>query len=148
MLKLFPTPIVIATMPDAELLNAELKRIILAREQAGPSVERSNRGGWQSSWDMHEWGGEPMRKVLTYARAVVDDATVDRAGKRHKINWRINCWANINRSGHGNQFHTHPGALWSVSYYVDDGGVDADRSLGGEFEILDPRGVAPAMYAP
>lgn len=147
-LKLFPTPIVVATIPDAEPLNAELKRIILTREKTSESVERSNRGGWQSSWDMHEWGGEPMHKVLAYTRAIVDDATVDRAGNRHKINWRINSWANINRSGHGNQFHTHPGALWSASYYVDDGGVDADRSLGGEFEILDPRGVAPAMYAP
>lgn len=147
-LKLFPTPVVVATMADAEPLNAELKRIILDREKMSESVERSNRGGWQSSWDMQEWGGEPMRKVLAYAQAIVDDATVDRTGKRHKLSWRINSWANINRSGHGNQFHTHPGALWSASYYVDDGGVDADRSLGGEFEILDPRGVAPAMYAP
>lgn len=147
-LNLFPTPVVVATMPDAESLNAELKHLILARERTSESVERSNRGGWQSSWDMHEWGGEPIRKVLAYARAIVDDATVDRTGKHHKISWRINCWANVNRSGHGNQFHTHPGALWSASYYVDDGGVDADRSLGGEFEILDPRGVAPVMYAP
>lgn len=147
-LKLFPTPIVVATMPDAEATNAELKRIILERERMNESVERSNRGGWQSSWDIHEWGGEPMRKVLAYAQAIVNDATVDRAGNRPKIAWRINSWANVNRTGHGNQFHTHPGALWSVSYYVDDGGVDADRSLGGEFEILDPRGVAPAMYAP
>jgi uncharacterized protein (TIGR02466 family) len=148
LLKLFPTPVVIATMPDAEALNAELKRIILAREQASDSVERSNRGGWQSSWDMHEWGGASMQRVLAHARAIVDDATVDREGKHHKISWRINCWANVNRSGHGNQFHTHPGALWSASYYVDDGGIGADPSLGGEFEIQDPRGVAPVMYAP
>jgi uncharacterized protein (TIGR02466 family) len=147
-LKLFPTPIVIATIRDAAPLNAELKRVILAREKSSQSVERSNRGGWQSSWDMHQWGGEPMERLLVFAKAVVDDATVDREGNHHKIAWRINSWANINRTGHGNQFHTHPGALWSVSYYVDDGGVDADRSLGGEFEIMDPRGVAPAMYAP
>ena len=147
-LRLFPTPIVVATIPNAEPLNAELRRIILARESANASVERSNRGGWQSTWDMHEWGGAPMQKVLAYARALVDDATVDRAGKHHKIAWRINSWANVSRSGHGNQFHTHPGALWSVSYYVDDGGIGKDSSLGGEFEILDPRGVAPIMYAP
>jgi uncharacterized protein (TIGR02466 family) len=147
-LRLFPTPVVVATIPNAEPLNADLRRIILARESAHESVERSNRGGWQSSWDMHEWGGEPMQKVLAYARAIVDDATVDRAGNRQHITWRINCWANVNRSGHGNQIHTHPGALWSVSYYVDDGGIGADPSLGGEFEILDPRGVAPVMYAP
>ncbi len=147
-LKLFPTPVLIATLPDAEALNVELKRIILAREEASESVERSNHGGWQSSWDMHEWGGAPMDKVLAYARAIVDDATVDRSGKRHKLAWRINSWANVNRHGHGNSFHTHPGALWSACYYVDDGGIGADPSLGGEFEIADPRGVATIMYAP
>ena len=147
-LRLFPTPVLISAMPDAEGLNAELKRIILAREAASVSVERSNRGGWQSSWDMHEWGGAPMHKVLAHARAIADEATVDRTGGRHKITWRINSWANVNRSGHGNQFHTHPGALWSATYYVDDGGVADDPSLGGEFEMQDPRGVAPIMYAP
>jgi len=147
-LNLFPTPVVIATIPDAEALNAELKRIILAREESHGSQDRSNRGGWQSSWDIHEWGGEPAQKVLAYGRAICNDATVERNGKRHEYSWRVNCWANVNRSGHGNQFHTHPGALWSACYYVDDGGVDADRSLGGEFEIADPRGVATVMYMP
>jgi uncharacterized protein (TIGR02466 family) len=147
-LRLFPTPIVVATIPNALALNTELRRIILARESANESVERSNRGGWQSSSDMHEWGGAPIQRVLAYARAVVDDATVDRAGQHHKIAWRIDCWANVSRIGHGNQVHTHPGALWSANYYVDDGGIAANPSLGGEFEMLDPRGVAPVMYAP
>ena len=147
-MKLFPTPVVVATIPEPAALNAELRRIILEREATSASVERSNRGGWQSTWDMQSWGGEPIQKVLAFARAIVEDATVDRSGKRLELAWRINCWANVNRSGHGNQFHTHPGALWSVSYYVDDGGIDADPSLGGEFDILDPRGVAPVMYAP
>ena len=148
LLKLFPTPVLVATIPDSEALNAELKQIILAKERSSDSVARSNRGGWQSSWDMHEWGGAPMQKILAYARAIISDATVDRTGQHHKLTWRINCWANVNRSGHGNQFHTHPGALWSASYYVDDGGIGEDPSLGGEFEIADPRGVAPVMYAP
>lgn len=147
-LNVFATPLVIATLPEAEALNAELKRIILAREAGSESVQRSNHGGWQSTWDLHQWGGAPVQKVLAFARAIVDSVTVDRAGNRHAISWRINSWANVNRQGHGNQFHTHPGALWSVSYYVDDGGVGADASLGGEFEIQDPRGVAPVMYAP
>lgn len=147
-LMLFPTPLIVAEMPDAEPLNAELKRIILAREAQTETVERSNRGGWQSTWDMHEWGGPPMQRVLMHARAIVEEATVDRTGQRLPLSWRINCWANVNRHGHGNQFHTHPGALWSVSYYVDDGGIAEDPSLGGEFEIQDPRGVAPVMYAP
>ncbi len=148
LLHLFPTPLVIATMPDAEALNADLKRIVLAREAATESVQRSNQGGWQSSWDLHQWGGSPMQKVLTHLQAIVNEVTVDRAGQRHELAWRINAWANVNRLGHGNQFHTHPGALWSATYYVDDGGIGADPSLGGEFELQDPRGVAPVMYAP
>ena len=148
LLNLFSTPLVIATMPDAATLNAELKTLILAREASSASVERSNHGGWQSTWDMHQWGGAPMQKVLAFGRAMAEQVTVDRTGKRHDLSWHINCWANVNRLGHGNQFHTHPGALWSASYYVDDGGVGTDPSLGGEFEIQDPRGVAPIMYAP
>ena len=65
-----------------------------------------------------------------------------------RIAWRTNAWANVNRKGHGNEFHTHPGAYWSGTYYVDDGGIADDPELGGAFEMQDPRGVAPAMYAP
>src|SRR5262245_52858964 len=150
LINIFPTPLVLATMPDADALNPELKRIILAREAATESVQRSNQGGWQSTWDLHQWGGAPLQKVLSFMRAIADEITVDRAGERHELPWRINCWANVSRLGQGNQFHTHPGALWSATYYVDDGGTGTatDSSLGGEFEIADPRGVAPVMYAP
>ncbi len=147
-LKLFPTPIVVATIPGPEALNSELRRIILARESTHASVERSNRGGWQSTGDMQEWGGSPIQTVLSYARALAEDATVDRGGQQLRIPWRIECWANVGRAGSSHQLHAHPGALWSVNYYVDDAGIGADSSLGGEFEILDPRGVAPIMYVP
>ena len=148
LLNLFPTPLVIATLPDADALNAELKAIVLARAAQSESVQRSNQGGWQSTWDLHQWGGTPLHKVLNFMRTIADEVTVDRTGQRQQLRWRVNCWANVNRHGHGNQFHTHPGALWSATYYVDDGGIGADPSLGGEFEIQDPRGVAPVMYAP
>ena len=64
------------------------------------------------------------------------------------MTWRANMWANINKRGHGNEFHSHPGSFWSGVYYVDDGGIAADPSLGGELEFMDPRGPGPAMYAP
>jgi uncharacterized protein (TIGR02466 family) len=57
-------------------------------------------------------------------------------------------WANVNRSGHSNEVHSHPGAYWSGVYYVDDGGIGADPALGGELEFLDPRGPLPVMNAP
>ena len=144
----FPTPVAVATLNGSAALNAELKRAILERVQAHPGVQHSNLGGWQSSWDFADWGGQPARAIIDAARALADKLTADRAGQPARVPWRLNAWANVNRIGHANEFHTHPGAFWSASYYVDDGGIDADPALGGEFEIQDPRGVAPAMYAP
>jgi uncharacterized protein (TIGR02466 family) len=144
----FATPVVVATLPDAVELNAELKRIILQRERQHQSVQHSNLGGWQSSWDFEEWGGTPAKRLLGAARELATRMTADRSGKPVRIAWKTNAWANVNRRSHGNEFHTHPGAYWSGTYYVDDAGIGDDPSLGGEFEMQDPRGVAPAMYAP
>ena len=144
----FATPIALVRLPEFGGLNAALRETVLARERQLPSVHHSNLGGWQSSWDFAEWGGEAGRAVLGAAAALADKLTSDRAGQPVSVAWKMNAWANVNRAGHGNEFHTHPGAYWSASYYVDDGGIAADPSLGGEFEIQDPRGVGPAMYAP
>jgi uncharacterized protein (TIGR02466 family) len=145
---LFATPVAVVRVPDGTRLNAELRATILACEARAPSNDHSNLGGWQSSWDLDDWGGDAARRLLDFARQLADRLTVDRAGRPVRVDWRMNAWANVNRSGHGNEFHTHPGCYWSGTYYVDDGGIGDDPSLGGEFEIQDPRGVAPAMYRP
>jgi len=147
-LQLFATPVMIARLPDHDMLSRELKRVILAKMTESSGTQHSNLGGWQSSWDMEAWGGPSLERILTAARRLADRLTVDRQGEAVHVDWKINCWANVNRSGHGNEFHTHPGSFWSGTYYVDDGGIGDAPNLGGEFEIQDPRGVAPAMYAP
>lgn len=144
----FPTPVAVLDLPESDRLNGVLGPMILDREKSQPSVDHSNLGGWQSTDDFQDWGGDAGAELLGHATALASHLTADRDGKPVEIKWRVNSWANINRQGHGNEFHTHPGCFWSGCYYVDDGGADADRSLGGEFEIKDPRGVAPAMYAP
>jgi uncharacterized protein (TIGR02466 family) len=145
---LFATPIVLSDLPDGPALCVELRKVIEQREKTHPGTQHSNLGGWQSTWDMDRWGGAPAIKLLALARNLANRVTTDREGKPVVLTWRANMWANVNRSGHGNEFHTHPGCYWSGSYYVDDGGSGDDPSLGGEFEMQDPRGVAPAMYAP
>jgi uncharacterized protein (TIGR02466 family) len=144
----FATPIAVVELEGAPALNRALTETVLAREAAHPSVQHSNLGGWQSSWDFPSWGGQAGDTVLRTAVALANRMTADRQGKPVDIKWRVNAWANVNRAGHGNEFHTHPGCYWSGTYYVDDGGIGDDPSLGGEFEMQDPRGVAPAMYAP
>jgi uncharacterized protein (TIGR02466 family) len=145
---LFPTPVVILDIAEAATLNSALRQVIEQRQKAHPGTQHSNLGGWQSSWDMDRWGGAAAIKLLAIGRNTANRLTADREGKPVSLTWRANMWANVNRSGHGNEFHSHPGSFWSAVYYVDDGGIAADRSLGGELEFMDPRGPGPAMYAP
>ena len=156
MVPLFATPLVVFDVPDAVALNVELRRAIEERVRTHPSTHKSNTGGWQSSWDMDRWGGPGAIKLLAYARNLANRMTADQQGVAGQgpypghfaVTWIGNMWANVNRSGHGNEYHSHPGSYWSGVYYVDDGGIAADPSLGGELEFLDPRGPVPLMNAP
>ena len=144
----FATPVIVASLPDGPAINQAIEPVILAREKAVASTQHSNIGGWQSEWDFPQWGGDAGRAILESATNLASRMTADRAGRPVRIDWKLNAWANVNREGHGNEFHTHPGSFWSGAYYVSDGGIADSPDLGGEFEIQDPRGVAPAMYAP
>lgn len=145
---MFATPVAITMHPEAGRLCSALKKIILDQEKSVPSTQHSNLGGWQSTWDMDTWGGQPTKELVETTKAVANTLTARRDGQKANVDWAHNIWANVNRSGHGNEFHTHPGAMWSAVFYVDDGGVGQNPALGGQFEMQDPRGVAPAMYAP
>ena len=145
---LFPTPVVHYEVPGSAELNAELKAVIERQEKHDVGTEHSNFGGWQSSWDMDKWGGMPAVKLLAFARNSANRVTCNRQGQPVVVTWKANMWANVNRAGHGNEFHSHPGSFWAAVYYVDDGGIAADPSLGGELEIMDPRAPGVAMYAP
>ena len=145
---LFATPVAALMLPDAEARNAELEEIILRRRAEHGSIGASNIGGWHSSRDLAQWGGKRIEEVLTVARSVVTQMTSDRDGKSVRPNWLVEAWANVNAAGDSNSCHYHPGSFWSGSYYVRDGGCADDPSLGGEFEMFDPRGPAPMMHAP
>lgn len=151
---LFPTPLIAIEVPEATALNADLRQAIEKRQQCQPSTQHSNLGGWQSSPDMDRWGGASAIKLLAIGRNLANRVTTDRKGNIGNGpccvtgTWAANMWANVNRSGHGNVYHSHPGAYWSAVYYVDDGGIEADPSLGGELEFMDPRGPLPTMNSP
>jgi uncharacterized protein (TIGR02466 family) len=145
---LFPTPVAILPLPDAVQINAALEARILEREKAVASVRHSNWGGWQSPADFPDWCGPEGAAVLEIAQNIARGLTMDRRGQNQDMRWRLSAWANVNRQGQGNEFHTHPGAYWSATYYVRDGGASENPGVGGEFEIQDPRGVGPAMLAP
>ena len=145
---LFPTPVVHYEVPGSTELNAELRAVIERQEKFDSGTEHSNFGGWQSSWDMEKWGGMPAVRLIAFGKNAANRVTCNRSGEALSISWKSNMWANVNRAGHGNEFHSHPGSFWSGVYYVDDGGIGSDNSLGGELEFMDPRAPGVAMYAP
>jgi len=147
---LFPTPFVMASLaPDmAVRINAQIVAMVLKKSEEMKGVSVSNVGGWQSTPDLPEWGGEPIDIILTSLKDLIEQVTLYKDAnqfKRGKIDWKINGWANINRKGDLNVVHTHPGAYWSAVYYAQ---VDDADNKGGELEVLDPRGVLPSIYCP
>jgi len=144
----FPTLVAAVETPDARPRNAALRERILARRAATPSFRASNAGGWHSERDLEDWAGPEAADVLAMARTVATGLTRHRNGDAVAPPWITTAWANVNGPGDSNFCHYHPGAFWSGTYYVDDGGAATDDTLGGEFEMLDPRGPGPAMLAP
>lgn len=144
----FATPVVVALLPNAEAVNADLAPRIQIQRQTETGKNASNRGGWHSAAPIDEWASQSGRTIVNAGQALANQMTFDRDGNDVRIDWEWRAWANINGPGDANDFHYHPGALWSATYYVDDGGSAEDSSLGGEFEIMDPRGPAIAMHDP
>ena len=144
----FPTLVAAVDTPGAGPRNAELRARIMARRAASASMQASNSGGWHSDRTIQEWGGPRVAEVLAMARSVANELTRQRSGEPASPAWTVSAWANVNGPGDSNFCHYHPGAFWSGAYYVDDGGAASDEGLGGEFEMLDPRGPGPAMLAP
>ena len=137
---LFATPVAALEVPDAEARNVELSAIILKKRETTLSVQASNAGGWHSDREIASWGGPQVAFILDLAKEMANRLTADRNGQSVKPKWGVMAWANVNGPGDGNICHYHPGAFWSGTYYVADGGCATDHSLGGEFEMLDPRG--------
>jgi uncharacterized protein (TIGR02466 family) len=148
---LFATPFITASFPpgtSAEL-NRHLADIVLKKEKQSQGTQLSNAGGWQSDDQLITWGGEPVQTVLASIKGLVSMFTLyaeNNVLNHVDVDWKINGWANVNRKGHANVVHTHPGCYWSAIYYVQTG--ESGGRLGGELEALDPRGVLPLMYCP
>ncbi|WP_407309935.1 TIGR02466 family protein [Pseudomonas sp. nanlin1] len=150
--RLFPTPIASLQHPEHERLNEHLRAVILARAEHHPGTLHSNQGGWQSEDDFADWAGDAGEQLVAFSQALANQLSAVSSPQHGLIEanlqWKYSAWANVNRKGHSNALHGHPGSFWSAVYWVDDGGCQADRALGGELEFVDPRGITPMLLNP
>jgi len=143
----FGTPISLRTVPSFATINPGLERAILARAHRGEANRISNIGGWQSLPDLLDWP-EPEIKVLTAEldRAIQQinalPAMLAQQPEPGRVKYNAYGWANVNRSGHYNMMHVHPGNHWSVVYYVATGTLNPDTPMNGRIELRDPRPAA------
>jgi uncharacterized protein (TIGR02466 family) len=146
--RLFPTPVFVEVWPEAARWNNSLREAMLAKRASGQTVAKSNFLGWQSDIDMLRWGGDAATALRDRAIALCNSVTHDEMEPR-PLRWHGEMWGNISGKGASNQTHAHPGAFWSIVYYVDDGyGGSDDRALGGELTFIDPRFPTVRMRTP
>jgi uncharacterized protein (TIGR02466 family) len=147
--RLFPTPVYVESWAESSACNELLRNALLdERSAAAGGVSKSNFLGWQSQIDMLRWGGPAAKQLREHAVRLCEPLTFDAMAPR-PLHWHVEMWGNISGRGASNQTHSHPGAFWSVVYYVDDGYAGSDdRALGGELTFVDPRFPIVRMRSP
>jgi uncharacterized protein (TIGR02466 family) len=108
------------------------------------ATRRTNDGGWHYAWDLFELE-EPVvahfrREMEQHVQGFLHHFRP--AARRKPDQFRLHGWINVNRAGHANVLHCHPGCFLSGTYYVKV----PEAMRGGEIVFRDPRGPAVAMY--
>lgn len=142
LMPLFAVPLITRKIADTAAINAGLRRAVLAREAAGPGMTRSNADGWHSEQNLLVWPEPEIAQLKAWIDEGARHVARVAIGGRNKaidIGYEAQGWANINRHGHYNMVHSHPGAHWSMVYYVDVGQPEPGHKHNGAFEFRDPR---------
>lgn len=147
----FATPLLRRHVPRLEACNAALERIVLDAEGRREGNQFSNAGGWQSPSDLLSW---QHPELATLRAEILESVTIlcsipaEGDARRLRGQPKVTAWANVNRDGHYNRVHIHPGHHWSGVYYVTAGEPYPGFPDNGVIEFLDPRAGATAAPIP
>lgn len=136
MINIMPIFINFLAVDSLQLDNDRLEKFCLDRKKNSPGRTVSNGGGWQSN--NLDLATPELAELFVEVRKRLDE--VHRTFEFHTALQQVitEAWININRKGHFNYSHDHPGSLFSAVYYVKGG---ADK---GALEIKTP--IAPHTY--
>lgn len=139
---LFPTPFMSHVWSDGTELNEALRPPILEQVAKTAGVTKTNVGGWHSEAGQLEFCGQAGRRLIRHMYEMADEATRRTLAECNQPNrqmrWTLTAWVNVNGPGGFNRIHTHPGATWSGTYYVDTGDPPPDAADGTPIHFFDP----------
>ena len=139
---MFPVPLISIRLKDAKQLNRRLLDEIATRRETEPGIDRSNRLGWHSDYDLFRRTEPAHAELAREITAMVEAATAKAIPEMPKgFTTRHEGWINVSPTHAMNAPHDHPGAFWSGTYYVQvPDPPDAKEALSGALEFIDPRG--------
>lgn len=145
----FPTLIGQLRVPDPELMNQDLRALVLAEEAEYASLGRSNVGGWHSRPDFLTKPHPAISGLNTWLKWALRRVIDASAGPNtFQGTLSLSAWVTVCRSGAYHAPHSHPDSAWSGVYYVDPGSRAPNQRLSGVLEFLDPRAGVDAVTAP
>ena len=147
----FASPVLVHRWSDAAELNPSLRDGILAQAWRDAGASLTNVGGWHSAPGTLAFCGPAGERLLRHVHAMTEEAThrlyAAHGRQPESLGWTLSAWANVNRRGHFNKAHTHPGATWSGVYYVDGGDTDPDAE-GTALHLSDPCPTRSSAFFP
>ena len=109
---LWPTKLLKRTLPDANAANKELARLIEDLDKKHRDLTTDYR-----SDDLFTHGHPATLWLKECVNVTVRDY-FRHLGMDYDIRWSLQAWANINRFGDYHDYHNHPHAYLSGTYYV------------------------------
>ena len=110
--RLWPTILLERTLPDTQAANEELVRLIESLDSEHTDLTTDYRSGDFFSLE---------HAAATWLKDCVNVTVRDyfqHLGMDYDIRWSLQAWANVNRFGDYHDYHNHPHAYLSGTYYV------------------------------
>ena len=110
--RLWPTILLERTLPDTQTANEELVRLIESLDSEHTDLTTDYRSGNFFSLE---------HAAAVWLKDCVNVTVRDyfqHLGMDYDIRWSLQAWANVNRFGDYHDYHNHPHAYLSGTYYV------------------------------
>jgi hypothetical protein len=134
--------------PEADSLNAQLKKLLLERESQGqmyanphPSLKQQP-GVFESDFNLFAWPEACVQQLRLFCWTALGRMISDVNGYTPEEMKRLqifsHTWFHVTRRDGFTILHTHPMASWSGVYCVDPGETPEDRPESGVLRFHNP----------